>query len=302
MPPDAAQTAPPVEISASPGFTAWLRDEDVSLALTTYQTHRLMLVGVKADGSLSAFERLFDRPMGLAASGQRIWMATRHQLWRFENVLASGEREDGFDRLYVPRAALTTGALDVHDMALDRHGRVVFVNTRYGCLATADPVHSFRTLWRPPFLTATLPEDRCHLNGLAMDEAGEPAYVTAVSTSDEPSGWREQRRDGGVVVHVPSGEIVARGLSMPHSPRIDASGALWALDSGNGLPRPHRPRLWRARRGHLPARLRQRPRAPRRMRHRGPLAPAWVQSVRGPPAGRRPEKPRRRRAVRAPRH
>ena len=75
-------------------------------------------------------------------------------------------------------------------------------------------------------------EDRCHLNGLAMD--GErPAFVTAVSRSDVADGWRERRRDGGVVIDVASGEIVAAGLSMPHSPRLH-DGRLWVLNSGRG--------------------------------------------------------------------
>ncbi len=74
-------------------------------------------------------------------------------------------------------------------------------------------------------------QDRCHLNGVAI-EHGRPAFVSAFSETDTPEGWREHKRDGGVVVHVDSGQIVARGLSMPHSPRVH-DGKLWVLDSGN---------------------------------------------------------------------
>ena len=91
---------------------------------------------------------------------------------------------------------------------------------------------SFRPLWRPNFISALAPEDRCHLNGLAMDGA-RPAYVSAVSRSDVADGWRERRRDGGIVIDVASGEIVASGLSMPHSPRL-YDGRLWLLNSGTG--------------------------------------------------------------------
>ena len=77
-----------------------------------------------------------------------------------------------------------------------------------------------------------MPEDRCHLNGLAMDGA-RPAFVTAVSRSDVADGWRERRRDGGVVIDVATNEIVACGLSMPHSPRL-YNGRLWLLNSGTG--------------------------------------------------------------------
>ncbi len=63
---------------------------------------------------------------------------------------------------------------------------------------------------------------------------GAPAYVTAVAPSNVLDGWRERRADGGVLVDVPSGETVAAGLSMPHSPRIDAEGRVWLLNSGTG--------------------------------------------------------------------
>src|SRR5436190_15978557 len=108
--------APPLQISASPGFPAWLSGIGASLAFTTYQTNRLFLVGSKPGGRLSVFERLFDRPMGLHATPERLFMSTRWQLWRFDNMLPAGKRFKEYDRLYVPRVAHTTGALDMHDI------------------------------------------------------------------------------------------------------------------------------------------------------------------------------------------
>ena len=176
---------------------SWLAESNLSIAFTTYQTNRLFLVGAKDDGRLSVFERNFDRPMGLWTSPQRLIMSTRWQLWYFENALAHGELyNDTYDRLYVPRVAYTTGALDTHDIAVDGDGNVVFVNTAYSCLATTSERYSFRPLWHPPFISKLVPEDRCHLNGLAMED-GRPAYVTAVSRSDVVSGWRARRHAGG---------------------------------------------------------------------------------------------------------
>ena len=60
----------------------------------------------------------------------------------------------------------------------------------FGCLATLSERASFQPLWRPPFLSGLVPEDRCHLNGLAMRD-GQPAYVTAVAASDVADGWRK---------------------------------------------------------------------------------------------------------------
>jgi uncharacterized protein (TIGR03032 family) len=70
--------------------------------------------------------------MGLWADGQTLWLGTLYQLWRFENALRLGETHQGHDRLYVPRAGYTTGDLDVHDIAVDGAGRVVFVATLFG--------------------------------------------------------------------------------------------------------------------------------------------------------------------------
>ena len=139
--------------------------------------------------------------MGLYGDGQTLWLSSIFQLWRFENALAPGELHNGADRLYVPRVGYTTGDLDIHDIAVESSGRVVFVNTRFGCLAALSDQSSFTPLWRPPFLSKLAPEDRCHLNGLAL-EGGKARYVTAVSVSDVADGWRNRRRDGGVVIDV----------------------------------------------------------------------------------------------------
>jgi len=226
-------SSPPLEITCSRHFVSWLHEQQLSLAFTTYQTNRLFFVGLKPGGVLSVFERLFDRPMGLyVASRDRLYMSSRFQLWRFENVLEPGENHKGYDALYVPRASYTTGDLDVHDLALNSDGEPVFVNTLYSCLALLSDRHSFRPLWQPPFISKLAPEDRCHLNGLAMRD-GQPAYVTAVSRSDVAAGWRQRREQGGCLLDVRSNEIVLNNLSMPHSPRWYRD-RLWLLNSGTG--------------------------------------------------------------------
>ncbi|MBY0523881.1 MAG: TIGR03032 family protein [Gemmataceae bacterium] len=107
-----------------------------------------------------------------------------------------------------------------------------FVNTRFSCLCTRSNTHSFVPRWRPPFITALAPEDRCHLNGLCMAE-GRPAFVTALGATDTPGGWRADKKSGGILMEVETGEIITRGLSMPHSPRWH-NGRLWVLESGSG--------------------------------------------------------------------
>jgi uncharacterized protein (TIGR03032 family) len=230
--PAAASQESWLEVTASRDFADWLASEGISLAFTTYQSGKLFLLGRKPDGRLAVFERTFNRSMGLWANGQTLWLSSLYQLWRFENVLAPGTHHEGHDRLYVPRVGHTTGDLDIHDVAVDADDRVLFVNTRFNCLATLHPRHSFQPLWRPRFVSKLVAEDRCHLNGLAL-EHGRPRYVTAVSQSDVIDGWRDRRRDGGVVIDVDTQRVVVAGLSMPHSPRLH-QGQLWLLDSGSG--------------------------------------------------------------------
>jgi uncharacterized protein (TIGR03032 family) len=222
-----------IEKSCSRGFGSWLAKQNMSLAVTSYQSGRLYLIGSEPTGRVSFYERIFERAMGVVGNHQRIFLGGLYQLWRFENVLRKGQLANKqYDRCYVPRNAQTIGDLDIHELGIRKDGRVVFVNTKYSCLAELDPVHSFKAVWKPPFISKLAPEDRCHLNGLAMKD-GLPKYVTAVCRSDTVDGWRDRRKDGGVVVDVDTDEIVCEGLSMPHSPRWH-NGKLWLLNAGTG--------------------------------------------------------------------
>ena len=62
---------------------------------------------------------------------------------------------------------------------------------------------------------------------------GAVRYVTALGATDASGGWRERKKDGGILIDVADDAILARGLSMPHSPRWYA-GRLWVLNSGEG--------------------------------------------------------------------
>ncbi|MCE9562505.1 MAG: TIGR03032 family protein [Planctomycetes bacterium] len=227
-----APNEPWLEVTSSRNLVGWLTEQRVSLACTTYQAGKLFLFGRNATGQTSTFERSFNRCMGLYANGQSLWMSSLYQLWHFENMLRPGETYQGYDRLYVPKVGSTTGDLDVHDVVVEADSRVVFVNTKFGCLATLDDRYSFKPLWQPPFQSKLAPEDRCHLNGLALQD-GKARYVTMSSRSDIVDGWRDHRRDGGIVMDVTDNSVVATGLSMPHSPRVH-QGKLWVLDSGTG--------------------------------------------------------------------
>ena len=220
-------------ITVSRGFNAWLRTHSTSLAFTSYQSGQLFLVGVHPNGTVSFNQQNFQRAMGVCWQDDRLYLGSLFQLWRLENMLRPGEiGNQAFDVVLVPRNAQTTGDVDIHELGVNAEGKVIFVNTKYSCLSTLDLTYSFTPIWKPPFISKLTPEDRCHLNGLAM-EGGRARYVTAVSRSDVLSGWRERRHEGGVLIEVETNRIVTDQLSMPHSPRL-SGGALYALDSGRG--------------------------------------------------------------------
>ncbi|MDB9797387.1 TIGR03032 family protein [Pseudomonadales bacterium] len=229
---DVSQAAPQFEINCSRQFVAWLIEQNISLCFSTYQSGKVFLLGHNEQKSLSVFERTFERAMGLWSDGETLLMSNLYHLHRFNNTLGAGQDADGYDRLYVPRLSHITGELDVHDLALGADGKPVFINTLFSCLATVSDTHSFKPLWQPSFISDLQPEDRCHLNGLAMKD-GAPAYVTAISTTNVNEGWREHRQSGGVVIDIESNEIVGDGFSMPHSPRWH-NGKLWLANSGTG--------------------------------------------------------------------
>lgn len=219
-----------LEVDGSRLLLEWLLEQRLSLVLTTYQSNRLMLVGVKPEGRLSAVVRTYDRIMGLWATPERLTFTTRHQVWQ----LANGLDQAGpfHDRLYIPRLCHFTGEIDAHDLVIEDSGRIVFVNTLYSCLATISDRYNFTPLWKPPFISRLAPEDRCHLNGLALRD-GQVRYVSFCDRSDVTDGWRDHRQNGGCVMDVQTSEVVLAGLSMPHSPRW-YQGKLWLLNSGTG--------------------------------------------------------------------
>lgn len=223
---------PKLELHGSRLFTSWLSQQEATIALTTYQAGKIFLIGLQPNGQLSVFERSFERPMGLGTGPGRFWMSALHQLWRFEGFLDPGATHKGYDQVFVPVAGHTTGDIDIHDIHEDAEGAPVFVATRFNCLATISDRGSFREIWRPPFIDRLAAEDRCHLNGLAMQD-GAPAYVTTLSRTNVADGWREHRREGGLLLEVETGEVVTSGLSMPHSPRVQ-DGRIWLLQAGTG--------------------------------------------------------------------
>ena len=222
-----------VSFSVSPGFADWLDANAISLAFSAPQLGILFLVWLNAATRAVMIQPTpVPRASGLWCDGQRLIVAAKRQIIRFENILQPGEIDTGHDRVFIPRMQHTTGDLRAHDIGVLKDGRILFVNTLYSCLATVSQTHSFKPLWAPPFVSSLEPEDRCHVNGLAMRD-GVATHVTAISQSDDLAGWRRTREKGGTLVDIDHNRVITGELSVPHSPRW-YDGQLWLLNSGTG--------------------------------------------------------------------
>ncbi|HLJ97930.1 MAG TPA: TIGR03032 family protein [Gemmataceae bacterium] len=217
----------------TPGLAGLLEELGAALLVSTYQAGKLVVVRAE-QGRLSTLLRNFEQAMGLAGDCRRLAVGTRSMIWFLRNapdIAPQLEPAGRHDSCFIPRSCHVTGDVRIHEIAWS--GETLWlVNTRFSCLCTLHPDYSFVPRWRPPFVTAFTAEDRCHLNGLAMVD-GQPQYVTALGETDTPGGWRPKKVTGGCVIDVPSGQVVVRGLAMPHSPRVH-DRQLWVLDSGNG--------------------------------------------------------------------
>lgn len=221
-------------------FPELLKQLGASVLVTTYQAGKLVVLREDA-GVLNTHFRNLQKPMGLARDGGRLAIGCSVDIWEYHNVPAVCAKLDAsedypstearHDACFLPRLSHCTGDIAIHEMAYVE-GELVFINTAFSCLAKRSDQNSFDPVWRPKWIRQIAPGDSCHLNGLAVRD-GRVRYVTALGETDEPGGWRENKRSGGLLIDVEANEIIVRGLSMPHSPRWH-HGKLWLLESGEG--------------------------------------------------------------------
>jgi uncharacterized protein (TIGR03032 family) len=214
-------------------FPSILTQLGISLVVSTYQAGKLIVL--RADNNtINTHFRSFDRPMGLAVDREKLAIGTAYQIIELRNIPAGAQKLEPLgkhDACYLPRRTHITGDIDIHEMAYT-NDELWFINTRFSCLCTLDKIHSFVPRWRPNFISAYDLSDRGHLNGLSIRN-NQPQYITALGETNEAAGWRKNKANGGIIIDIPSNEIISRGLSMPHSPRWYRE-ELWVLESGNG--------------------------------------------------------------------
>jgi len=235
-----AATLPPFAYTTSPEFPELLAQLNASLVISTYQAGKLLFIS--SDGeSVSLLPRNMDQPMGMAVKDNKLAVACMHDTFILSHdarLGASYPRQPGvYDTMFMPRQQFYSGTVHMHDIGWQHDGSLIGVNTLFSCLCRIDGEHSFEPIWKPSFITDLEPEDRCHLNGMAMVD-GKPKYVTAFGATNNKDDWRKSKYESGIIIDVESGEIVASGLPMPHTPRVyvdqDGNEQLYVLLSATG--------------------------------------------------------------------
>lgn len=222
-----------VRYEATANFPSILDFLGASLLVSTYQAGKVLCLGSHR-GELQLSFLDFDRAMGLAVSPTRIAIGTRRQvhfLHASHEIARRIEPAGSHDGCWAMRTSFYTGNIHGHDLAFGDDGLWI-ANTLFSSLCTLEDGYNFVPRWRPSFVSELIDQDRCHLNGLAM-EAGKPRYVSVLAETDTAAGWRPTKATGGAIIDVQSDAVITRGLAMPHSPRIH-DGRLWVLDSGTG--------------------------------------------------------------------
>lgn len=222
-----------IDFNYSVSLVEFLKQLRSTIVMSTYQAGKLILIG-SHENKLDLHYREFPRPMGMVYDKGRLWAGLGHGIWQFSNYAGAASKIDSeqiYDACYLPQNIHFTADIDIHEMEVCNE-QLYFVNTKFSCLCINDSTSSFKPIWKPPFISLLQPIDKCHLNGFCTRD-GEPRYVTALGTSDEPLGWRATKVDGGILMDITTNTILAKGLSMPHSPRWHQD-KLWLLESGKG--------------------------------------------------------------------
>lgn len=220
----------PFSCQFTPNLPELLQELNCTLAITTFQAGKVIFISPRNGEELIQLPRTFHKAMGIAVKEDRMAIATKSEIILLRNSPKLGhsypKKPNTYDSFWYPQATFYTGAVDIHDLHFGKN-EIWAINTSFSCLCTIDSYNSFTPYWKPSFISHLVSEDRCHLNGLAMEEE-QPKYVSALGTGNSFQSWRENIVKGGVLIEVSSNEIVASELPMPHSPRM-YNGKLYVL-------------------------------------------------------------------------
>jgi uncharacterized protein (TIGR03032 family) len=238
----------PFSCRYTPQIPELLQRLNCSIAISTYQAGKLIFLSPKDESSLIQLPRHFEKVMGIAedTTSDKLALACKDEIIVFSNSQDLAHHypstPEKYDALYMPRLTYHTGPLDIHDLRFGADGSIFAVNTLFSCIVKITDDYNFTPYWLPSFIDKLVSEDRCHLNGMALQN-GIPKFATAFNQGNSPQSWRDKVAESGVVFDLDSNEVIAGNLAMPHSPRIfgsdlfvllSASGELVKIDINSG--------------------------------------------------------------------
>jgi len=110
----------PFSSSYTPNLPELLQKLNCSLAITTYQAGKVLMIGAKDANNLTMLPRTFNKAMGMAIQGNRMAVATKNEVVVFQNspTLAQSypRKPNTYDAMFMPRASYYTGQVDIHDL------------------------------------------------------------------------------------------------------------------------------------------------------------------------------------------
>lgn len=195
------------------------------LIISTYWSNEVLTI---TNGKIETIA--FDRPKGIYYQKPYLKIATWANLWTFREYTEpqiTKKVDPNCDAIFVPKRFEETGNIGSREVA----GNFI-ASSKLSCVVQLDDVFTVSSVLRPNWITDVVPEDRCHVNGIALDENGNLKYVTALGTGNRKESWRTEPVQG-CVIDVKSGQAIVDNFRMPHSPRIYRD-LLWVCDSMRG--------------------------------------------------------------------
>ncbi|MBU2921998.1 TIGR03032 family protein [Winogradskyella psychrotolerans] len=232
------QPISPFQLEHTPQVPELLYKLQCSIVLSTFQAGKIVTLSPINEDRITQLARNFNRPMGITFTDnyEKLAIACENEVIQLKNseILAKNypKKPNTYSNMYFPMSTNYTGKLDLHDLSYGTDNELYAINTLFSCISTFDNDYNFKSYWKPDFITELKPEDRCHLNGMAMKD-GKPKYVTAFNTGNTAKSWQKDLTKTGVLIDVDTNEIILSGLGMPHTPRF-INGKLYLLLSATG--------------------------------------------------------------------
>ncbi len=211
-----------MDIVSRPEWNAVIK---TPLIVSTYWGNDVLTI---ANGNAEKIK--LDRPKGMYYQKPYLKIATWGNLWTFREYTEphiTRQVDPDCDVVFVPKKFEETGDIGSREIA----GNFI-ASSKLSSVVQMDDFFTVFPAWKPHWITDVVAEDRCHVNGIALDENGNLKYVTALGIGNSKESWRTEPVQG-CVIDVGSRRAIVDNLRMPHSPRIYRN-QLWVCDSMRG--------------------------------------------------------------------